>query len=119
MSTDRVPVTTEPSWAPPHYSGDLRTGLFTAEFKSGARVPVSVTRARAYPGLQSPAPSTLPFYTAIEDLNVVGPVLDAGCGSGEGARALCEAGREVVAIELDHGAAHFAGQTHFAEDGRL
>ena len=50
----------------------------------------------------------MPFYTAIENLNLSGPVLDAGCGSGEGARALCEAGRDVVAIELDHGAAHFA-----------
>lgn len=117
MSTDRASVTAQSSWAPPSYSGDLRTGLFTAEFKNGARVPVCVTRARAYPGLQSPAPSTLPFYTALQDLNAVGPILDAGCGSGEGARALCEAGREVVAVELDHGAAHFARE--FAPRARV
>jgi tetratricopeptide (TPR) repeat protein len=108
MSAERVPVALESGWAPPHYSGDLRTGLFTAEFKSGARVPVSVSRARAYPGLPSPAPSTLPFYAALEDFELAGPVLDAGAGAGEGARALCEAGRDVVVIELDHGAAHFA-----------
>lgn len=109
MTTDRVPAT-EPHLVPitPTYSGDLRTGLFMAEFKSGVRVPVNVSRARAYPGLLSSAPSTLPFYAAIEDLNFSGPVLDAGCGSGEGARVLREAGRDVVAVELDHAAAHFA-----------
>jgi tetratricopeptide (TPR) repeat protein len=79
-----------------------------AEFKNGARVPVSVSRARAYPGLSSTAPSTLPFYAALEDLNISGPVLDAGAGSGEGTSELRAAGREVVAIELDHASAHFA-----------
>jgi Flp pilus assembly protein TadD len=109
MSTDRVPATTaKPRTAKPIYSGDSRTGLFMAEFESGARVPVSSSRARAYPGLRSTAPSTLPFYAAVENLNLQGPVLDAGCGSGEGTRVLLEAGREVVAVELDQSAAHFA-----------
>ena len=108
MTTDRVPLAAEPATATaPTYSGDLRTGLFMAEFKTGARVPVNVSRARAYPGLASTAPSTLPFYAALEDLNLRGPVLDAGAGSGEGALTLRDAGREVVAVELDRAAAHF------------
>ncbi len=109
MTTERVPAATpQPRSAKPTYSGDSRTGVFLAEFESGARVPVSSSRARAYPGLRSSAPSTLPFYDALEGLSLVGPVLDAGCGSGEGSRALLDAGREVFAIELDQSAAHFA-----------
>ncbi len=109
MATDRVPAS-PPSVgsSAPTYAGDLRTGLFMAEFKSGARVPVSVTRARSYPGLASPAPSTAPFYSAIEDLSIEGSVLDAGAGAGEGTRILVDAGHDVVAVEIDHGAAHFA-----------
>jgi tetratricopeptide (TPR) repeat protein len=91
----------------PSYSGDLRTGLFTAEFGSGARIPVNVSRTRAYPGLSSTAPSTIAFYSALEDLKLSGPVLDAGCGAGDGARALKAAGRDVVAIDIDHVATDF------------
>src|SRR3954469_22471098 len=109
MTTDRVPATSpEVPTVAPVYSGDLRTGLFMAEFKSGARLSINVSRARAYPGLASTAPSTLPFYAAIEDMNLSGPVLDAGAGSGEGARTLLEAGRQVVAVELERSAAEFA-----------
>jgi SAM-dependent methyltransferase len=109
MTTDRIPTTSPVVVSTaPTYSGDLRTGLFMAEFKSGARIAVNVCRTRTYPGLNSTAPGTLPFYAAVEDLNLTGPVLDAGCGSGEGARALRDAGREVVAIELDRASAHFA-----------
>jgi Flp pilus assembly protein TadD len=108
MTTDRIPATAPKAVSTtPTYAGDLRTGLFMAEFHSGAKVPVSVSRSRAYPGLTSTAPSMLPFYAAVEDLNLRGPVLDAGAGAGEGSRTLSEAGREVVAIELDHSAAHF------------
>jgi tetratricopeptide (TPR) repeat protein len=108
MATDRVPATAPIAVSTtPTYAGDLRTGVFLAEFKNGARVAVSASRARAYPGLASAAPSTQAFYAAIEDLNLRGPVLDAGAGSGEGARVLVGAGREVVAVELDRGAAHF------------
>lgn len=109
MATDRVPASPPNVPSPaPTYSGDLRTGLFMAEFQNGTRVPVSVTRARSYPGLSSPAPSTAAFYAAVEDLNLAGPVLDAGAGAGEGTRILLDAGRDVIAVELDHGAAHFA-----------
>lgn len=109
MTTDRIPATPPPNIAlTPIYSGDSRTGLFMAEFKSGARIAANVSRARSYPGLSSTAPSTLPFYAAVEDLDLKGPVLDAGTGSGEGARTLRDAGREVVAVELDRSAAHFA-----------
>jgi tetratricopeptide (TPR) repeat protein len=109
MTTERVPAgDADVAAFTPTYFGDLRTGLFMAEFKSGARVPVSVTRARAYPGLSSAAPATAPFYAAVADLDLRGPVLDAGAGAGVGARMMLDAGREVVAIELDHGAAHFA-----------
>jgi tetratricopeptide (TPR) repeat protein len=108
VTTGSVPAPASSSaLAAPTYSGDLRTGLFVAEFGSGARVPVSVSRTRAYPGLSSTAPSTLAFYMALEDLELSGPVLDAGTGAGDGARALCEAGREVVAIDIDHTAADF------------
>jgi len=109
MTTDRIPATAPTATsAAPCYAGDLRTGLFVAEFKSGARIAVNVSRTRTYPGLASTAPGTLPFYAAFEDLKLDGPVLDAGSGSGEGARALREAGREVVAVELDRAAAHFS-----------
>jgi len=109
MTTDRIPATAHSAVSTtPNYSGDLRTGLFMAEFKTGARIAVNVSRARTYPGLASTAPGTLPFYAAVEDLNLEGPVLDAGCGSGEGARALSEAGRQVVAVEIDRASAHFA-----------
>lgn len=108
MATGSIPApATSSAFAAPTYSGDLRTGLFVAEFGSGARVPVSVSRTRAYPGLSSTAPSTLAFYMALEDLELSGPVLDAGTGAGDGARALREAGREVVAIDIDHTAADF------------
>jgi Flp pilus assembly protein TadD len=108
MTTDRIPQAAPSAVSTtPTYAGDLRTGLFMAEFQSGAKVPVSVSRSRAYPGLKSSAPSMVPFYAAVEDLNLRGPVLDAGAGAGEGARTLREAGREVVAVELDHSAAHF------------
>lgn len=109
MTTDRVPAAAPFSkTAIPIYSGDARSGIFTAEFDSGARVPVSVSRARAYPGLRSPAPCTLPFYAALESLSVKGSVLDAGAGAGEGSRVLRDAGRDTVAVELDHFAAQFA-----------
>jgi len=109
MATDRVPATppTTPATTP-IYSGDLRSGLLMAEFQAGARVPVNVSRARTYPGLSGSAPSTAPFYSAVQDLSLKGPVLDAGSGSGEGARLLRDAGHDVVAVELDHGAAHFS-----------
>lgn len=109
MTTDRVPAAQPLQSSPaPIYTGDLRSGVLVAEFQSGARVPASASRTRSYPGLNSSAPATLPFYAALEDLSVAGPVLDAGCGSGEGARALREAGYDVVAVELDHSAAQFA-----------
>jgi SAM-dependent methyltransferase len=108
MATDRVPAADAAiDRAAPRYSGDSRTGVFMAEFENGARVPVNVTRARAYPGLSSTAPSTAPFYASLEDLKLAGRVLDAGAGAGEGTRLMLDAGREVVAVELDHGAAHF------------
>jgi SAM-dependent methyltransferase len=110
MSTERVSsshVSPAPV-APPSYSGDLRTGLFVAEFGSGARVPVAASRARAYPGLPGTAPCTLPFYRAVETLSAEGLVLDAGCGSGAGARQLLELGREVVAVDIDVSALAFA-----------
>jgi len=94
MSTDRIPATAPHTVSTvPTYAGDLRTGMFTAEFSSGATVQVFVSRARAYPGLNSSAPSTVPFYAAVEDLNVRGPVLDAGAGAGAaGAAAAATAG---------------------------
>jgi tetratricopeptide (TPR) repeat protein len=109
VTTGSVPAPASTgAFGAPTYSGDLRTGLFVAEFGSGARVPVSVSRTRAYPGLSSTAPSTLAFYMALEDLELSGPVLDAGTGAGDGARALQEAGREVVAVDIDNAAADFA-----------
>ncbi len=110
MTTERVPA---PRFAastslPPVYTGDARTGQLTAEFSSGARLPVASCRARAYPGLASTAPCTLPFYASLADLKLAGPVLDAGCGAGQGARTLREAGRDVVAVESDPEASQFA-----------
>jgi tetratricopeptide (TPR) repeat protein len=108
MATDRVPAPAEPRPAAlPSYAGDLRTGVFAAQFANGTRIPVAVSRARAYPGLQSSAPSTLAFYGALEELRFRGPVLDAGAGAGEGTRSLLESGREVVAVDIEHSAMDF------------
>jgi tetratricopeptide (TPR) repeat protein len=117
VTTDRVPAPAASVSTKLSYVGDLRTGLFTAEFGSGARVPVSVSRSRAYPGLNSTAPSTLAFYAALEDLRFSGPVLDAGVGSGEGARALLDSGREVIGVDIDHTALDFARE--YAPRARL
>jgi tetratricopeptide (TPR) repeat protein len=76
-----------------------------------------MSRSRAYPGLNSTAPSTLAFYAALEDLHFSGPVLDAGVGSGEGARALLDAGREVVGVDIDLTALDFARE--YAPRARL
>jgi tetratricopeptide (TPR) repeat protein len=109
MATDRVPAPAEASpQNVPTYAGDLRTGVFAAQFPNGARLSVAVSRARAYPGLASSAPSTLAFYGALEQLSFRGPVLDAGAGAGEGTRCLLESGRDVVAVDIEHSAADFA-----------
>jgi tetratricopeptide (TPR) repeat protein len=50
----------------------------------------------------------LAFYGALEELHFSGPVLDAGAGAGDGARELKLAGREVVAVDIDHVAVDFA-----------
>jgi tetratricopeptide (TPR) repeat protein len=108
MATDRTPShSSSAATNAPVYSGDARTGVYTAEFPNGARVAAHASRARSYPGISSTAPSTTPFYAAVQGLNLVGPVLDAGAGSGEGSRALRDAGCEVIAVELDRQAAQF------------
>lgn len=118
MTTDRVPAPHVSSdRSNPSYTGDPRTGLFVAEFNSGTRIPVNVSRTRAYPGLASSAPSTLAFYSSLEDLRISGPVLDAGCGAGEGVRELLEAGRQVVGVDIDHAAIDFARE--YAPAARL
>jgi SAM-dependent methyltransferase len=93
--------------APAYVPGPKR-GSVIARFPGGAEVPVDLSRTRAYPGLRTQAPSMAAFYDALASLAPRGRVLDAGSGSGSGARRLEQAGFRVTAVEIDPNAVAFA-----------
>lgn len=89
-----------------------------ATFENGETVRVRAGRVRAYPGLPSEAPPTLPFYKlAGEELPANACVLDVGCGAGLGTRLLTQRGRKVVGLDQSAEAVAFA--RHFAGSARL
>jgi tetratricopeptide (TPR) repeat protein len=92
----------------PSYEIGRRETEVVARFSSGKRVAVARGRERAYPGLTSPAPSTLAFYQTFAPLIVGKHVLDAGAGSGSGTRVLCEHVAHVSAVDCDARALDFA-----------
>lgn len=93
----------------PAYVEDRPSGVWTAQFPAGSSVPVARGRARAYPGLVSEAPPTLPYYRAAREvLRSPRRVLDAGCGAGAGARILSDELAEVVGLDRDADAVAFA-----------
>jgi SAM-dependent methyltransferase len=91
----------------PSYEFGRREAEVVARFPSGKRVAVVRGRDRAYPGLRSVAPSTLPFYEAFAPLIRGKHVLDAGAGSGLGTRILCDYAPHVTALDSDARALEF------------
>jgi SAM-dependent methyltransferase len=72
-------------------------------------VPVEQGRVRAYPGLSSSAPSTLPFYRAFAGAFAKPAcILDAGCGAGTGSAILATFGERVIGVDRDPKALSFA-----------
>jgi len=92
----------------PNYEFGRREAEVVARFPSGKRVPVVRGRERAYPGLRSGAPSTLPFYEAFAPMVRGKHALDAGAGSGLGTRVLCDYAPHVTALDNDSRALEFA-----------
>jgi len=91
----------------PSYELGKRDGEIFARFSSGRRVHVLRGRERAYPGLTSVAPSTLPFYQVFADHVRGKHVLDAGSGSSLGTQILCERIPHVTAVDNDARALEF------------
>lgn len=92
----------------PLYVSSGRRGCAWAHFGAGEPVPVYRDRRRSYPGLVGEAPPTGPFYAAGRELFHDGSlVLDVGCGSGAGSRALAERHR-VIGLDSDPEALAFA-----------
>jgi len=92
----------------PSYEFGRREAEVVARFPSGKRVPVVRGRERAYPGLRSVAPSTLPLYESLAPMIRGKHVLDAGSGSGLGTRVLCDYAPHVTALDSDTRALEFA-----------
>ena len=91
----------------PSYELGKRDGEIFARFASGKRVQVLRGRERAYPGLTSVAPSTLPFYQVFADHISGKHVLDVGSGSSQGTLVLCERVSHVTALDNDARALEF------------
>jgi SAM-dependent methyltransferase len=85
----------------PSYELGRRESEIVARFPSGERVAVTRSRVRAYPGLSSAAPGTLPFYRTFAPLLRGKHVLDAGAGSSIGTRVLTERQTHVTALDHD------------------
>ncbi|HEY0467994.1 MAG TPA: methyltransferase domain-containing protein [Polyangiaceae bacterium] len=92
----------------PSYEFGRREAELIARFPSGKRVAVLRGRERAYAGLRSVAPSTLPFYQLFAPLLGGKHVLDAGSGSGLGTRLLCDFVPHVTALDNDARALEFS-----------
>ena len=111
MTATLVPSQAPPLTKPardPSYEFARREADVVARFPSGKRLPVTRDRVRAYPGLTGTAPSTLAFYQAFAPLLQGRHVLDAGTGSGAGARLLSEHAPHVTAVDSDARALAFA-----------
>ena len=91
----------------PHYEFGRREAEIIARFPSAKRVPVTGGRSRAYPGLRSVAPSTLAFYQRFAPLVGGKHVIDAGSGSSQGTRLLCQRVPHVTALDNDARALDF------------
>jgi tetratricopeptide (TPR) repeat protein len=109
MSTASTPgQSSQPnSGREPSYEFGRREAEIIARFPSTKRVPVTGGRIRAYPGLRSAAPSTLAFYQRFAPLVSGKHVIDAGSGSSQGTRLLCERVPHVTALDNDARALEF------------
>ncbi len=92
----------------PSYGVGGRASEIVAHFGSRAAVDVVQGRVRAYPGLVSSAPNTLPLYELACHALSGKHVLDAGCGAGAGTRLLREQFAHVTGVEVDARALSFA-----------
>ncbi|HEY2405604.1 MAG TPA: methyltransferase domain-containing protein [Polyangiaceae bacterium] len=95
-----------PSAELPRYSAGGHE--IVAQFPSGASVEITRGRARAYPGLTSAAPRTLPLYELFAGELSARHVLDAGSGSGAGLRLLSERFSHVTGVDSDARALAFS-----------
>jgi len=111
-STARPPNGREPS-----YEFGRREAEVVARFPAGKRVPVTRGRGRSYPGLISIAPGTRAYYQAFAALITGKHVLDAGSGSSEGTRVLCERVPHVTALDHDARALEFGRE--YASDAEF
>ncbi|HEY3668723.1 MAG TPA: hypothetical protein VGL19_22150, partial [Polyangiaceae bacterium] len=104
-------IPSQPSRPPdgrePSYEFGRREAEIVARFPAGKRVAVSRGRARSYPALISVAPGTLAYYQAFAALITGKHALDAGSGSSEGTRVLCERVSHVTALDQDARALEF------------
>ncbi|HEX3851723.1 MAG TPA: methyltransferase domain-containing protein [Polyangiaceae bacterium] len=91
----------------PGYEFGRREAEVVARFPTGKRVAVTRGRGRSYPGLISVAPGTLAFYQLFASLITGKHALDAGSGSSEGTRVLCEHVPHVTALDHDARALEF------------
>lgn len=90
---------------------DAGGGKVFAHFSSGVTVEVTRGQARSYPHLAGELPDTQAHYARLaRSLRPRQRVIDAGCGSGEGARRLSAAGALVVGVDRDRHALTFARQ---------
>lgn len=93
----------------PTYHATGQDGQFLAHFPDGTRLPVQLSRQRAYPGLECPAPQTASLYRAAsEQLSSEQAIWDVGTGSGYGSCLLAGSGRRVWGFDSDASALEFA-----------
>jgi predicted TPR repeat methyltransferase len=92
----------------PDYAPDPK-GIPLARFPSGHAITTRPGRLRAYPGLLSEAPTTLPLYRiAAKSLLSARHTVDLGCGAGEGFQALAFNPGHLIGLDIDPNAVAFA-----------
>ena len=108
-----VPLALSPAHsvnAPTYHSAGPH-GQFIAHFPDGTRVPIELSRQRAYPGIESAAPQTSNLYcTASEWLDGSQAIWDVGTGSGYGCHILAGSARRVWGFDSDAAALEFASR---------
>jgi SAM-dependent methyltransferase len=93
----------------PRYMARAQPRAFRALFSGSGVLDVENTRVRAYPGLGGPAPDTRALYrVALELVPEASRALDLGCGAGLGVLELLGGIPDVLGVDSDPDAVHFA-----------
>ena len=91
------------------YDATAETDRFVATLGDQHRLPVTRSRARGYPGLDSPAPATGPVYRIAQRvLKGRRAIVDVGCGSAAGSQSLVAPGVGVIGVDPSEEAIAFA-----------